>query len=150
MSFRKAIIYPLHKKGDYNDPQNYRGISFLNTSSKLFSAILYNRLTNWVKEKRVLNELQAGFREGYSTIDHIFSLMNIAEIYMKRNKKLYTLFVDFRAAFDSVPREALFYKLYMIGISTKMIRILIALYDNNLAMVWDGKCVSEEFANTMG
>lgn len=149
-SFKKTIIYPLHKKGDYNDPANYRGISFLNTSAKLFAALIFNRLTCWVKDNKVLWEYQAGFRKNYSTVDQIFALINIAEIYKQKHKKLYTFFVDFRAAFDTIARETLFYKLYRIGISTKIINILREMYKNNVAYVWDGESVSGEFTTTMG
>ena len=31
----KAIIIPLHKKGDVNNPDNYRGISLLSVVSKV-------------------------------------------------------------------------------------------------------------------
>lgn len=149
-SFKKAIIFPIHKKGEYNDPANYRGISFLNTSAKLFSALLYSRLNQWVKSAKILHELQAGFRENYSTVDHIFTLFNIAEIYRNKQKKLYAVFVDFRAAFDSVDREALFYKLYRTGVSSKIINTLRALYENNIAYVWDGNGISEGFPTTTG
>ena len=149
-SFKKAIIYPLHKKGDYDDPTNYRGISFLNTSAKLFAAHIYNRLTCWVENKNVLQESQAGFRKKYSTVDQVFALLNIAEIYKQKYKKLYSFFVDFRAAFDTIAREALIYKLYNIGLSTKIINILRAMYANNVAYVWDGESISGEFTTTMG
>lgn len=149
-SFRKAIIFPLYKKGGYDDPSNYRGISFLNTSVKLFAAVLFNRLTKWVENKNILSKFQAGFRKNYSTVDQIFALTNIAETYKRNGKKLYACFVDFRAAFDSIPREALFYKLYNLGISTKIIKVLRAMYEKNVAYVWDGKTVSDEFGSVIG
>ena len=34
-AWTEAIIQPLHKKGNINDPNNYRGISPLNVCSKL-------------------------------------------------------------------------------------------------------------------
>ena len=40
-----AIIQPLHKKGDLNVPDNYRGISLLNICSKLYSFVLNKRIT---------------------------------------------------------------------------------------------------------
>lgn len=149
-SFKKALIFPIHKKGDHNDPSNYRGISFLNTSAKIFAALIFNRLNHWVRNINILSEFQAGFRKKYSTVDQIFTLLNIAEIYKRSHKKLYAFFVDFRAAFDSIPREALFYKLHTIGISNKIINILRALYENNIAYVWDGESLSDEFTTTMG
>ena len=54
----ESIIHPLHKKYDINSPDNNRGISLLNTSNKIYSYIL----TQWVEEKSVIHEVQAGFR----------------------------------------------------------------------------------------
>ena len=149
-AFQKSIIFPLHKKGSYEDPANYRGISFLNTCVKLFAGLIHNRLSKWVENKKILSEFQAGFRKSYSTIDHIFSLLNIADLYKRRQKKLYAFFIDFRAAFDSVDREALFYKLCVTGVSSKVVSVLRAMYANNLAYVWDGESISEEFATVTG
>ena len=37
--------------------------------------ILAIRLTDWAETNNVLDESQAGFRKGYSTMDNIFSLL---------------------------------------------------------------------------
>ena len=36
---------------------------------KLYSYILNKRLTQWIEDNKMLNEAQAGFTQGYSTID---------------------------------------------------------------------------------
>ena len=41
---RQSIIIPLSKKGTQNDPDNYRGISLCDISSKLYRSIINNRL----------------------------------------------------------------------------------------------------------
>lgn len=110
-SFKKSIIFPIHKKGDLNAVENYRGISFMNVIAKIFCGVLINRLENWVDVNNILTEVQAGFRKNYSTVDHIFTLTSIVKAFQARNKKVYTLFVDFKAAFDLVNRNALFFKL---------------------------------------
>ena len=58
----KAVIAPLHKKGDINDVDNYRGISLLNVLSKVFTHIVNRRLTGWVESNNVISDAQAGFR----------------------------------------------------------------------------------------
>ena len=54
------------------------------------------------KKNTVFTEAQAGFRKGYSTTDHIFTLHAIIEKQFLRNAKLYVAFVDFYKAFDTV------------------------------------------------
>ena len=34
--WRTAIVIPIHRKGDRNNPDNYRGISLLNTGYKIY------------------------------------------------------------------------------------------------------------------
>ena len=43
--WRTAIVIPIHKKGDRNNPDNYRGINLLNTGYKIYSKIIARRLT---------------------------------------------------------------------------------------------------------
>jgi len=35
-----AIVIPIYKKGDRNDPDNYRGINLLNIGYKIYSKLL--------------------------------------------------------------------------------------------------------------
>jgi hypothetical protein len=41
--WRESIIVPIYKKGDKTDCNNYRGISLLPTTYKIFSNILLSR-----------------------------------------------------------------------------------------------------------
>ncbi|KAL1457148.1 hypothetical protein WDU94_001809 [Cyamophila willieti] len=54
-----AVIHPIHKKGDKSDPNNYRGISLLSVTYKIFSRALLNRAEPILD--RQLGEYQAGF-----------------------------------------------------------------------------------------
>ena len=65
-------VIPLHKKGDKNNVDNYRGITLLSTLGKLFTRILNNRLTTWAESYSVYIEAQSGFREQMCTTDNIF------------------------------------------------------------------------------
>jgi hypothetical protein len=52
----RAVICPLHKKGDTSVPGNYRGISLLNTAGKIFTKIVNERLTHWAEMNSKLYE----------------------------------------------------------------------------------------------
>ena len=118
----EAIIQPIHKKGDVNLPNNYRGISLLNISSKMYSYILNKRLTLWVENNNLISEMQAGFRKKYSTIDHIFTLFALIKKQLSNNQKLYVAFIDFQKAFDLVDRNLLWSILKKHGIQGKCTR----------------------------
>jgi hypothetical protein len=76
-SWQKAIILPLHKKGDIKKCEHYRGISLLNSGYKMYVNIIKNKLYEYYKGK--LGEEQNGFRRGRSCSDSYFSLKLIIE-----------------------------------------------------------------------
>ena len=60
----RAVIIPLHKKGDLENPDNYRGISLLSVISKCYTCVLNTRMKEWMEENEKIIEVQAGFRHG--------------------------------------------------------------------------------------
>uniref|UniRef100_A0A803TV69 ribonuclease H n=1 Tax=Anolis carolinensis TaxID=28377 RepID=A0A803TV69_ANOCA len=132
----KSIIIPIYKKGDKNDPANYRPISLLSVVGKLYSRHLYNRLLDWLDSEKIIGEEQAGFRKGRSTIDHCIVLNHLAEKYQKRPYKgLYTAFIDLKAAFDSVPRNLLWQKLQETTIDKRLLWLIKSLYSDTTTQV---------------
>ena len=76
----------------------------------------------------LLEENQAGFRAGYSTCDHVFSLHALIEILKAKKQKLFCSFIDFSKAFDSVWRVGLWSKLLKNNINEKFFRIVFNMY----------------------
>ena len=70
----RSCIVPIHKKGDFDDVNNYRGISIVSCFGKLFTSILNIRILEWDNEHNVLTDAQFGFRPGFFTVDAIFVL----------------------------------------------------------------------------
>ena len=102
-----AIIQPLHKNGDINVPDNYRGISLLNICIKLYISVLNKWITKWIDDNEIIGEEQSGFRQKRGTFDHIFTLLALVQKQLLRHRKLYVAFIDFRNAFDTISRTKL-------------------------------------------
>ena len=146
-----GMILPLYKdKGDINDPDNYRGITLLSCIGKLFTAVLNERLTSYVDAIGIMGDEQAGFRQEFSTIDHIFTLHAIIEYYFKKKKKLYCAFIDYRKAFDFVDRASLWSKLLSSGINGKILRVIHNLYNGAKSCVKLKGKLSEYFNCNVG
>ena len=64
---------------------------------------------------------QAGFRVDYRCSDHLLVLRTLIEQQRERNAPLFTCFVDFRKAYDSVPRDLLWQKLAGLGIQVRVV-----------------------------
>ena len=77
----KSIIVPVCKKGNANNPDDYRGISSISVFCKIFTCNINERLQNWENDHELICEEQAGFRKGYSTTDDISILHNVIEPY---------------------------------------------------------------------
>ena len=136
-----GTIHPLFKnKGSVSDPDNYRGITLLSCTGKLFTACLNCRLSCYV-EDHILGQEQAGFREGYSTIDHIFVLQLIIELYQSVHKRVYCAFIDYRKAFDSINRPLLWQKLLSYNINGKLFNVVKNMYDKAKSCVKSKICI---------
>jgi len=125
----RGVIVPVPKKGDLNDVNNYRGITLTSIFSKIFSQMLDYRLRSWAEGNNLLSDYQFGFRKDRSTTDCIFILHSIInKVINVEKRKLYCAFVDFKKAFDKVYRDGIWYKLIKYGTSSKMVKMLKAIY----------------------
>ena len=106
--WKKSIIVPIHKKGNVNVCSSFRPISLTSLLSKTYTNILNKRLTNFVESNDILPIEQGGFRENYSTVDHIFTLYSMIHKQFSKDQKLYVAFVDYSKCFDTVDKDALF------------------------------------------
>lgn len=151
-SWRTARIYPIHKAGEENLAKNYRGISLLDLGYKVLSQIITARISTWLEKGRKLRESQAGFRPGRGTRDHIFVLNALIENrFKKKGGKLYTCFIDFRAAFDLIDREKLMKKLEdKFGVSGKILGIIRSIYTETWNDIITGKGISGKFKTGKG
>lgn len=146
-----GVIQPIYKKkGSPDDPDNYRGITLLSCLGKLFTASLNARLSNYVEGMGIIGGEQAGFREGYSTLDHVFSLQSIIELYLREKKRVYCAFVDYRKAFDMINRSFLWNKLLGSGVDGKVMKVIFNMYQNAKSSVRVGGKRSDTFSCNIG
>ncbi|VVC27779.1 Reverse transcriptase domain [Cinara cedri] len=81
-----AVVCPIHKKGDPQICNNYRGIALLNLVYKILSYCILDRVKPIAEE--ILGDYQGGFRPNMSTTDQIFSLRQIIEKSWEFNKSI--------------------------------------------------------------
>lgn len=126
-AWREAELVPLPKKGDLTQCDNWRGITLLDVASKIFTHILLGRLTKVAEE--VLPDTQCGFRRGRSVTDMTFALRQLQDRAREHRRPFFTVFVDLRKAYDSVPREAMWAVLRQLGIPEKMVGLIQSFHD---------------------
>ena len=148
-----SILRPFlkDKNESEHDPGNYRPISLLNTFFKVYETLIYTRLEEKLDN---LSVYQTAYRHNKSTLDNLLILQELFFEYRfnkvgprggRKKLSLFLCFLDFIKAFDKVPREILFKKLYKFGIRGKMFRVIRDLYTNNRARVLINNRYSREF-----
>ena len=129
-------MFMMFKKGNPSLPESYRGISLLNSLTKVFTSLLAGRIAAWADAIGLLPESQAGFRRGRSCVDNLFILSSVIGSRLRlKGGKLYSFFVDFRQAFDRVHHGCLFEKLHSFGLSAKVINVLGLFYNEASTVV---------------
>ena len=89
---------------------------------KVLSRIMLERLKAALDKR--LREEQAGFRQDRSCTDHIATMRIIIEQSLEWQTPLYSIFVDFQKAFDSVDREVIWKLMEHYGFPPKYIGII--------------------------
>jgi len=73
----ETIIVPIHKTGDRDRCENYRGIALGNAAYKILLNIIFGKIKPYIEKFK--RDYQNGFRDGRSVIDNIFAFKIINE-----------------------------------------------------------------------
>ena len=120
----------------------------LSIPGKVLSRIILERLKTALD--KTLRDEQAGFRKDRSCTDHIATLRIIIEQSLEWQTPLYTVFVDFQKAFDSVDRDVIWRLMYHYGLPPKFVTIIQQMYeDATCQVIHDGK-LTEPFTVQTG
>jgi len=82
--WKETIIVPIHKRGDRDRCENYRGIAIGNAAYKILLNIILGKIKSYIK--KVMEDNQNGFRDGRSVTDNIFALNIINEKLLEYNQ----------------------------------------------------------------
>ena len=150
--WRDSILFPLHKSDILSDPNNFRGLAVGSCLGKLFNKLLHRRLEEKCERERLIDRCQGSGRKGSRTADHLMIVRFLIDKYVNHGKgRLFACFFDIKKAFDTVPRNLLFYTLlkeYKVG--GNFLRVLQEIYTQNqvFVKVSDGLC--QPFTSTVG
>ncbi len=126
--WRMGIVFPLFKKGNPQDLNNYRGITLQVITYKLLDILINNRLKKYLFTNKLISNLQAGYRAGYTALDWAFVLKQLILNHLKTKKPLFLCFFDVKKAFDRVWIAGLMLKLYRLGVRGPMLKLLFVMY----------------------
>ena len=144
----KMLVTPIHKKGDTSNPENYRAISLLSIPGKVFNRIVLNKIRE--KTEVFTSNTQFGFRPKKGTVDAIFIVRQIMEKAKERRVNLHFNFIDFKSAFDTVWREALWKMLLAIEVPSNVVNTIKKMYENTKCSIIINGRLTDWFKVTIG
>ena len=114
--WKKARVTPIFKSDSALNPSNYRPISILPATMKIFERAVQQQLVSYFKDNEILCEEQSGFRQGHSTATATIHVTDYIFKNMDNGKLTGAAYLDLKKAFDTVDPETLLFKLQCIGI----------------------------------
>jgi hypothetical protein len=142
--WRSAAVSAIYKKGAVDECENYRPISLICVSYKLFATLLLKRLQEGGAETR-LTSTQFGFRRARGTADAVFAVRRHIDLALaQRNGSTALLALDWKKAFDSINIDALICALERFGLPAKMVRMISCIYARRNFVVRDGSNSSSQ------
>ena len=138
-------------KGDPQLPASWRAIAKKSCCYKLLARLITRRLSNFLEICSCIPSEQHGFRAGHSTITACdLLLQEVHRVLRHPRQALYAVYVDFKSAFDTAPRDKILVKLAECGVPQNMLLLIKALLQENSVRIDDGVSLLTPFSQTTG
>ena len=145
-----AKVVPIHKKGSFDNPTNYRPMSLLSVFSKLIEKLMHQRLYKSLELCNVLYSLQLGFREKHSANHALISMTEAIKSTIDNKRFGCGVFIDLKNAFDTVNHDIVLKKLEHYGARGTAFDWFSSYLSNREQFVSVNGQVSEELAINCG
>jgi len=144
-TWKEGVVVPIVKKGEGRKVDEYRGVTIMTTLYKIYAAILEERLREEVEAKRMVPQNQVGFRKGMGVMDSIYVVNYLINRQLGKGKGLTMMFVDLKAAFDSVDRRVLITALEERGVRIGLVERVKEMLRETKSRVRIGEETGENF-----
>ena len=142
-AWKQAIVIPVFKKGEAKIPVNYRPISLTSIASKVMEGIIKNSIIRHCNANNLLSEYQFAFVPRKSTNLQLIEYNDFIATSCSKGFQVDSVYLDFKAAFDSVVHSKLLYKLRLFGISGNIINWIESFLTDRFYSVKVGNCYSD-------
>jgi hypothetical protein len=143
-------IVPIYKKGDSQNPANYRPVALSSLLGKMFESIVDMRIRTFLRATGFIAEEQGGAQRGKGAMETLFILIEMIKSGSTLAGSPVMAFLDMSKAYDTVWRSALWLKLDRAGIKGRMWKMCTRMYERVSARVKAGQDISEAWILTDG
>ncbi|CAI2737748.1 unnamed protein product, partial [Dicrocoelium dendriticum] len=120
-AWKAGTVLPKYKRGNKQDPTNYRPICLTSVVWKAMERIVKCALQLHCVHLNLILPAQHGLRRARSCITNLFIARETWAKGTDTRKQVDVIFIDFSKAFDKVPHERLLHKLQGIGITENLL-----------------------------
>ena len=137
---KRAIVSPLFKKSDQLDKANYRPLSILPSTSKLFEGVICEQITNYMSD--FLSKDLSAYRKHYSCNNVLVNCIEHWRKALDNNQYVGCILIDLSKAFDSLPHGLMIAKLHAYGFSIESCKYVLHYLSNRKQAVKIGSTKS--------
>lgn len=143
--WKEAFIVPVFKKGNRQNPDNYRPISLTSAICRLFETVIINKLLPFILERNLLSRYQFGFLPNRSSCSNILSSLH--EWLASYSSSICTnvLYTDIKKAFDSVNHRLLVQALRTYGLNNDVVN----WFQNFLSKRQQKVCINNSISSSL-
>jgi Reverse transcriptase (RNA-dependent DNA polymerase) len=123
-SWKISKIIPIPKVKNPKEPQDFRPINILPLCEKVLEIVLHKQMSEYIKEKNILSEMQSGFRKNHSCESAIQIVLAKWRQLIEEGNVVIAVFLDFKRAFETIDRDSLIDKLKKYGFSDDSLKLL--------------------------
>ena len=117
-----------NKKKDATNVENYRPVSVLPSTSKVFERLLQTQIANYISGK--LSPYLCGYRKGYSAQHALISLIEHWRRALDSKGYAGAVLMDLSKAFDCINHDLLIAKLHAYGFSPPALKLIKSYLSN--------------------
>ena len=121
---KMSELAPLFKNKDSLFFGNYRPVSILPCTSKLFEKIYHDQLYDYFNE--LLSSFLAAFRKHFSCQHVLLKLVEDCKLALDQKKYVGLILMDLSKAFDCLPHRLLLCELYHYGVSKSACQLIMS------------------------
>ena len=134
--WKHSIITLVPKKnGNPNNIEDWRPISLLCTSYKIYMKLIQKKMVPWLVDTHRLSPRQKGSMPRNGLQEHVFTLKTDIDDFLHKSSQMYVGFIDIKDAFGSIDHEMMINEMREVGYPESVLDITSDIYTESTFQV---------------